>query len=188
MMHKSIKISFLLILTGVLTLTSCGTSRDFTSEEFQDLEAILQDRYFKIEAEFARPFVTNALAQIGNSSLFAPGDNASQINITGDSNYLKFEGDTVSADLPYFGERQMGGGYSDDDGIVFIGQPKDLETIKAKDENKYIIRFDIQKETESFQIRLTFYPNHKATIHVTSSHRNQISYRGNLEDVELSEK
>ncbi|MFD0932225.1 DUF4251 domain-containing protein [Psychroflexus salinarum] len=183
MLYKTLHIKSLIIFVGIFTMMSCGTSREVSAEDKSRLDQIINNQFFKIEAQFARPLTTNALSQIANAGLLAPGDNASRINLQGNSAYLKFEGDTVSADLPYFGERQMGGGYSRNTGIEFEGVPKDLEIEKDADKNFYNIKFNISDETENYQIVLKLYPSLDAFININSSQRFPIRYDGTLKAI-----
>lgn len=188
MLYKTLHIKSLIIFVGIFTMMSCGTSREVSAEDKSRLDQIINNQFFKIEAQFARPLTTNALSQIANAGLLAPGDNATQINIQGNSSYLKFEGDTVSADLPYFGERQFGGGYDNDTGIKFEGIPKDLEIENVEDKNLYIIDFDINQDTENYQITLRLYPNLKALININSSQRFPIRYDGTIKAINVPEE
>lgn len=178
---------YIVLLIGIISILSCGTSREVSPEKTARLETLVERRNFEIQPEWAMPLVTNSLTQIANTTLFQPGDTASQINIQGNSNFLRFEKDSVYADLPYFGERQMGGGYNRNTGIQFKGVPKDLEITKEQEKNYYAIRFNISEDTENFQISLRLYPNSNALIQVNSSHRNTISYRGKLKELDKSE-
>ncbi len=188
MLYKYLNIKFLILALGLFSLVSCGSSREASSEDLARLDKLIEDRYFEIENKWAMPLATNSMNQIANAGLLPPGDTASQINIQGDSNYFKFEGDTVSAELPYFGERQMGGGYNQDTGIKFKGVPEDLEIINEEDKNHYTINFNISEETENYQISLRLYPNLNALIHVNSSNRFTINYRGNLKELNIPEE
>lgn len=179
------RLTFILIL---ISLMSCGTGREASSEDLARLDKLIKDRNFEIETQWVMPLATNSMNQIANAGLLPPGDNASQINIQGDSNYVRFEGDTVSADLPYFGERQMGGGYNRNTGIEFKGVPEDLEIFNKEDKNHYVISFNISEETENYRVSLRLYPNLNASIYVSSSQRNPISYRGNLKPLEIPEE
>ena len=186
-MYKKFIINFLILALGIISLASCGSSREVSSEDVAELDTIIQDKYFEIEADFARPLVTNALNQIANAGLLRPGDNASRINLQGNADYLKFEGDTVSADLPYFGERQMGGGFNRHTGIKFEGVPRDLEITKDSDTNNYNIQFNINDDSENYQVVLKIYPNRNALTSINSSQRFPIRYDGTLKATELKE-
>lgn len=188
MTYNYLNIKFLILSFGLFSILSCGTSREASSEDLARLDDMIQDQYFEIEAQWAMPLATNAMNQIAISGLLPPGDSASQINIQGNSDYFKFEGDTVTADLAYFGERQMGGGYNRNTGIEFKGVPNDLEITNDKEKQHYIINFNIDDDTENYQVSLRLYPNLNALIYVNSTQRNSISYRGNLKDLDAQEE
>jgi len=179
-MHLKSPLNFLLIAIVASVLVSCGTSKEATAEELQELDQLVEERQFEFDLQFARPFVTNSLNQLDNVGLFRPGDNASRINLDKNSSSFKFEGDSVTADLPYYGERQMGGGYNLDTGINFKGLAKDLDIIKK--ENQYQIKFNIKGEgVENYQVTLTLFPGFSGTININSTQRFPIRYDGKIE-------
>jgi hypothetical protein len=169
-----------LVTLGLVFLISCGSSREVSTEDLARLDSIVEHRYFEIEAQFARPLTTNALNQLDKVGLYRPGDNASQISLQGNSNYFRFEGDTVSSNLPYYGERQFGGAYGTASGVDFKGVPSDLKIAKDDDKHLYTIKFDIRQESENYQVTLTLYSSLKAFINVNSNQRFPIRYDGTL--------
>ncbi|MBZ9779370.1 DUF4251 domain-containing protein [Psychroflexus sp. CAK8W] len=179
-LSNQIKIKSLVILLLSFIIASCGISRDATAEENERLEQLLQDKYFEFDLRFARPLPTNSLTQLANAGLFRPGDNASQINLQGSSAVFKFEGDTVTANLPFFGERQFGGGYNSNTGIEFKGIPKDLKITKYDKKDHYQVNFNIREDSESYQVNLTIYPSLKGTININSSQRFPMRYEGSV--------
>lgn len=165
-------------MTSVLMM-SCGTSQEVTEEQKERLEQLVQNKSFEFDAQFARPLATNSLDQLSRVGLLRPGDNRSQIDVRGSTSYLRFKGDTVSADLPYFGERQMGGGYNTDIGINFEGVPENLKVSKNKKGN-YTFKFDIRNNSESYDVTLTIFPNLKSSVNINSSQRFSIRYDGDV--------
>ena len=97
------------------------------------------------------------------------------------------EGDKVTADLPYYGERQMGGGYNSNAGIKFEGVPEDLEISKDEDKQRHQIDFTISEEGETYGVRVTLFPSLNGTIHVSSSQRLSIRFEGKLSALEEAE-
>jgi len=170
----------------LLSIVSCGSSNVYTAQEKASLEKLVTDRNFEIELQWARPLVTNSLNQLADAGLFRPGDNASQINLQGNQNTFKFENDTVSANLPYYGERQMGGGYnSDGGGIDFETTPKELTLTKDDDKDYYLMEFNVRDKdsNENYDVSLTLYPSLNAIIDIWSSQRNTIQYNGTLKAI-----
>jgi len=177
---------FFILTVILLTIVSCGSSKVYTAQEKASLEKLVTDQNFEIELQWARPLVTNSLNQLANAGLFRPGDNASQINLQGNQNIFKFENDTVSANLPYYGERQMGGGYnSDGGGIDFKTTPKDLTLSKDDDKDYYLMEFNVRDKdsNENYDVSLTLYPSLSAIINIWSSQRNTIQYNGTLKAI-----
>lgn len=179
LIFRHLGIIILLILS-----VSCGSKREASAEQISQLDQMVEDREFEIDAQWARPLVTNSLNQLANAGLLKPGDNASQISVQGTNSFLRFEGYTVSAYLPYYGERQFGGAYDNDGAIEFEGVPRDLEINKNEDKNYYSIEFNIQKDAESYKVNLVLYPNFKGLINVNSAQRFPIRYEGNIKGLD----
>lgn len=175
---------FQLIFFSVI-LCSCASSKQNTSaEDLQKLDNLVESKFFEIILDQASPSSTSSMNFMAQSGLLPYGSSVSRINLIGHSNYLRFEGDSISADLPYYGERQIGGGYNSDQSIVFDDKPKDLVIEKNEEKNFYNIEFSINKDTESYKVNLKIYPNLKADIFVNSSHRLGINYGGRVEEIE----
>ncbi|WP_019038716.1 DUF4251 domain-containing protein [Psychroflexus tropicus] len=178
----NIRSLFSLVLTLLVSssvLISCGTSKIASDEEIKQLDQLVEERQFEFDLQFARPLVTNSLNQLDNAGFFMPGDNASRINLSGFSTRFEFKGDSVVANLPYFGERQMGGGFNSDTGINFEGIAKDLNLVKK--ESQYQLKFNIKGEgVETYRVTVTLFPGFSGTININSAQRFPIRYDGNI--------
>src|SRR5690606_7693517 len=110
-----------------------------------------------------------------------PGSTAGQINLVGNTNYLRMDKDSISAYLPYFGERQMGGNYGGTNGgIEFEGVPKNLK-ITPTDKNGYNISFSIndkENNPENYRVYIQIFHDLNANMVISSSQRLSIRYRG----------
>lgn len=173
------------IYLALVVLISCGASNKIVKPSAQSkaLDEMVVSKQFKFDAEWARPIATSSLNSIANSGILPPGNNASQINIAGNGSYFKMEGDSVSADLPYFGERQMGGGYGSDTGIKFEGVPDDLTIVKDETKQRYDIRFQIKKKSEVYRVQVELFSNLNGTMSVNSSQRFAIRFDGKVSAV-----
>lgn len=165
----------------------CSSARVATPSEIETLQTIVATKSFEFTADSASPMATRSLNAVANSGLLPPGSNASRINLVGDSNYLKIEGDSVSANLPYFGERQMGGGYGASTGIEFDGLPKDYKEHYDSEKNKYTIGFNINNNTEQYTVLMDIFSNLSTTISVVSSSRFSIRYDGTIKEIEMTD-
>jgi hypothetical protein len=166
-------------------LIGCGTSQTkVSSAENSALNGIMSSQSFEIVCDVAEPQVTNGMNAIANAGLLPIGSTVGSINLIGNSNFFRMENDTISAYLPYFGERQMGGGYNGTDGIAiqFNGVPSDLAVEHGKN-NTYDIYFDISDEkssSERYSVYVKVYSNLTSSIRINSNQRFPISYRGNI--------
>ena len=99
----------LIILGFMAILWSCGSTEDAANASLKNqlLDNLVAQKSFKIESEWAQPMNTNAMNSVASSGLLLPGNSGSNISLIGNPNYLKVEGDTISAYLPFFGIRQI---------------------------------------------------------------------------------
>ena len=162
---------------------SCSSSKRPTDSDINRLRTLVEAKSFEFTADWASPMVTTSVSSVLNSGLLPPGSNASRINLVGNANYLKVFGDSVSANLPYFGERRFGGGYGSSTGIEFDGIPKDYTQIYNSDKNNYTISFSIKNKTEQYIITMDVYPNNSASVSVNTNNRFFIRYDGKIEEI-----
>ncbi|NHF60000.1 DUF4251 domain-containing protein [Flavobacteriaceae bacterium TP-CH-4] len=166
-------------LVLLVVVFGCGTTKEVVeTEKSRQLDEWVTNRSFEIESEWARPQVTSGMAAVANAGLLAPGNNLGRISLIGNANYLRMEGDSVSAYLPYYGERQMAGGYNSDRGITFEGVPDDFEIEKDEKSKSYLMRFTIPHNSELYRVQAWLYPDHRARINVFTSQRFMIRYEG----------
>jgi len=168
------KIAILLLLIT----TACSTSKiNYSETELNTLKNAVDSRAVDISFEWANPVSTSALNAI--NSLLPPGNTAGSINILGTQNHFQIIGDSLSVDLPYFGEQQLGGTYGTNDvGIDFEGK-MDREKISFNDKKQaYELSFYMKESKENYRVFLTLYPNNQTYMTVYSSSRTTISYRG----------
>ena len=177
--------AYLLLLVSV----ACASSKNQASPEaIAALDKMIADQQFKIDANWAQPMASQGLNSIANAGLLPFGSTASRIDISGSGGYLRMVGDSVKADLPFFGERRMGGYYNQNKtGILFEGIPKDLSFSPNKKDSGKTMRFNISGDTENYQVIAQLYPNGNARLTVSSSHRTNIWYQGNLSEYKKKE-
>ncbi|WP_142786154.1 DUF4251 domain-containing protein [Changchengzhania lutea] len=176
------KILITLIVFGIV---SCGSSFRSTKKTSEALDAMVSNKRFKIVSTSAQPQVTNAMQQLGNTGIFGPGNTAGNISLIGNANFLTMTKDSVMAYLPYYGERQFGGGYSNKTGIEFAGIPKGLQITKGQ-KSDYAISFKIDDKnsrSENYQIYIKLFPNLTSTIDINSTQRFNIRYSGTVDSL-----
>lgn len=163
---KIIKKQSLLYIVGfilVLINISCGSTQSGNSVVNQKLKDLINKREFEIENDWAAPM------------------RGPQINLIGNSNYIRFKNDSVEVYLPYFGVRHSGGGYGSENGIKFEGIAKELN-YTTDNKNNPVITFKASQTSENLDFRITLYQNMKTDTRVNSSQRDPISYRGDIHE------
>ena len=179
--------SLLLVLICFGLAISCGSSSRVAEGNggMEPLDTLMSTKNFEIRSNWAMPLATNSMNSLANAGLFPPGSSAGQINLIGNPNYVKVIGDSLSVYLPYFGERQMGGGYdSDGAGIDFEGIPEKLEITKNEEKQRYDIRVKMKDDSENFILTIILFPNLTSTINVNSSQRFPIRYSGSVQSLQ----
>jgi len=185
-MKSILKVGAYIVL---LTSIACASSKNnATAEEIAALDQMISNKQFEIQANWAQPMATQSFNSIANAGLLPPGSTASRIDISGTGGYFRMVGDSVMADLPFFGERRMGGYYNQNKtGIIFEGIPKDLSFSPNKKGVGQTMRFTISEKSEGFQVIAQLYPNGTARLTVSSTHRTNMWYQGNLSEYKEEE-
>ena len=166
---------------AIVLTASCASTYKATPEEVAALDQMVTNKHFEITATWAQPMASQSLNSIANAGLLPQGSTASRIDISGTGGYLRMVGDSVMADLPYFGERRMGGYYDPKQvGIKFKSIPKEYSLEPATKGAGYFLKFKVNEGTEAYQVVAQLFPNRTARIAMSSSHRTNIWYQGNL--------
>lgn len=172
-------------IIAVLIVVAIGCASNpkpsVTAEEIETLNKLVTEKSFQIQANWANPLATGSINNIANAGLLPPGSTANRIDLSGSASFLRVTGDKVEANLPYFGERQMGGVYNNNNtGIQFEGVPKDFEIVPNKKTQGYTMRFTISAATETYQVVSQLTPSLSSTLSINSTHRTAIWYIGRV--------
>ncbi len=178
----------LLLFLTVLLAYACGTGKQaVTNEGNTILDDWVANREFAIASEWARPQPTTGMVAVSNAGLLGPGNTLGSISLIGNPNYFRVQGDSVSAYLPYYGERQIGGGYNSNRRIEFNGVPANLKITKDPKNKGYRMQFSIKEDSETYQVNVRLFPNLTSRMSVTSTHRFVIRYDGKIKELEVEE-
>ena len=93
---------------------------------------------------------------------------------------LKMTGDSISSCLPYFGRAYEADYGSTDSPLSFNGHADNVKITRQKG-NSYLIKFRTRNKLENFKYYLTIYNNGKASLNISSSAREPISFDGEME-------
>ena len=159
--------TFFGLAAGILliSLSACGSGQSTAEElqEYEELVNLVESQEFEIENDWLLPLRGN------------------RVNLIGNPNFIRFIGDSVSVDLPYYGVRHSGGGYdSDGGGFEFSGIPENLEVELDPEDERIVIAFEAEDGVENLVFDIILYSNGTARTSVTSSQRDAISYQGEV--------
>ena len=167
------------LLVLLLATMGCKTGgKPITDAEWARLERVVTDRQFEIEAQWAEPLPDNSINSMASAGLLPPGSSPARINLLGNANYFRMQGDSVSTQLPYWGERQVVQTYGRTEGISFDGLAENIRISRNEKQNYYNLDFDLREKSELMQCNLRFYSGQRVLITVQSNQRNQIRYDG----------
>lgn len=106
------------------------------------------------------------------------------INMTTNSNFLRFQKDTIDSQMPFFGRAYSGAAYSSNGGgLDFKGPIKNYSIKKGK--KSYTIKADVKGDSETYSIFLTVYFEGSANLSINSTNRSPINYRGRIDKLEI---
>ncbi len=179
-------VGFLFGFIAVLIIGSCGSTQSIlgTPQEKAMVDSLIANRAFRIVNQWALPTMSTSMMKLSSSGILGPGNSGQRIDLSGNGNYLEIKGDSVRAFLPFFGERQMGGGYNaDGGGIRFDQVANDISFHYDESKNIHIVRFSAKDGSESFEVTLNVFSNKKSSLLVSSSQRDMIRYQGTIEQL-----
>lgn len=174
---------------------SCGTVRQFTEQEnraYKNLQNLVASKSFEIVSTSAMPMASASFSKVANSRLLGPGNNASNIDISSNSNRLVVKGDSIRGYLPFFGDQNFGGGYNGrHTGIEFNDVPENYTVTMNDKKHAVDIRFKIADEyrsSERYDVMITLFSSNRSSIRVIPTTRSTIEYTGRVSPTEEAKK
>lgn len=169
----------------LICLISCSSTKELTEAERSQLnkiETLLDTKSIAFEGDWAYPLASSSLNQLANYGLLGNGNNAGSINLQGNPNYIRIINDSISAYLPYYGERRVGGGYNTDSGIVIDGLLENYEHIVNNEKGTVLVTFKASQKTEKYDVSMTIFHSGKTDIVINSTQRANIRYAGSISE------
>ena len=139
----------------------------------------------KKQAELKEYTKTKKIIESGLYTFEATSTNTQKgrrIDLTTNYNSLKIDNAHVIADLPFFGFSQVSS-FKGNGGIIFDEENIDYKIEYNDKKHKITIKFKAKNKSEIFDLFLTIYSDATATLNVSSSHRDFMSYRGDVKEV-----
>ncbi|UXP30622.1 DUF4251 domain-containing protein [Reichenbachiella agarivorans] len=148
----------------------------------------MSKRELKMQAKQEAYSETKELVKSGAFSFtadWASTQRGRRINLIGNPNSFILKDSTVTGDLPYFGEVQMYD-MSGDGGINFDGTAMGLTAIANDKKMKGLVMFSVKSKAgnEVYNCTLTIVGSRSASLSITSSARNRITYDGTIKPLE----
>ena len=161
------KVSILVMLFTLVVINSY--SQEKSKQELKEER--------KIESQKQTEALVNAREFVFTGNTAFPQGGRS-INLTSNTNYVKFHPDRIESELPYYGRAYSGAGYGGDTGLKFEGTPEEYTVTKGKKE--YRIDAIVKGEYDTYRILLTIGFEGSASLSIISDNRSSISYSGEI--------
>ncbi len=130
-------------------------------KEFEEIKALIESKEFAFEADWA----TTAQGR--------------RISLTSNTNFLKFNKDSVDIYLPYFGSSTSGGAtMTGDGGIVYSGPANKFKMSVNDKKKKLIIDFEASDKNDTFVFTMDIFKGGNTLINMNSNYRSGIKYDG----------
>lgn len=163
---KTLILTFFLSFSVLIGFAQEKTKQQIKEEQRaikqKEIDALVESKVYEFVADRANP-------QGGRS-----------IDMTTNSNFFRFEKDTIHSEMPFFGRAYGGVAYGGGGGgLDFKGPIKDYSVEKGKKE--YTIKADVRGTSDSYNIILKVYFNGSAYLTINSSNRSPINYNGKID-------
>lgn len=130
-------------------------------EKQHQIDSLINSKVFVFVA-------TRALPQGGNS-----------IDLTTNSNSLKFHPEKIESYMPFFG-RAYSIDYGGNGGIKFEGKPEEYKVVTKKGGKGFEIYATVSVTRDNYKLTLIVNPDGNAFLTIDSNQRSPISYNGNV--------
>jgi len=129
-------------------------------EKQKQIEAMINAKEFVFTARTAQP------------------QGSRNVDLTTNTNFVKFHPDLIESSMPYFGEVHTSPGYGTDTGLKFQGKPEKFTVKKGK--KNYEISVQVKGSGDFYTLSLTVGDEGSTTLIFVSNNRNTISYIGEI--------
>lgn len=178
-----------MLLILIIVLASCSsTSSTLDAAGLEKLQSQLNSTPHKIIINTVYPQNTTASQEVINNVIIRTGNSANRIDVAGEGNYLSIANDSVTSQLPFFGEQRISAGYSNDMGMI---EMSDVITDKVQyqiEDKTLVSKFTARgKNSESFNVTVRVNSPESVNLIINGSHKAFIRYTGGLEFLDTDE-
>jgi hypothetical protein len=104
------------------------------------------------------------------------------VNLTSNTNYVKFQPEMIESEMPYYGRAYGSAGYGGDSGVKFKGKPDEFSIAKGK--KNLEVQVVVKGEKDNFRLNLSVTYSGSASLSITSNNRSSILYNGEISPIE----
>lgn len=175
-MKTNIVFLFICILS-----VSCASKVAITPAEKDTLETAVSTPKFTIDLEWAYSLNADAGQLLNSLNPAGTVANGNRFYIQDGAYSFTVAQDSVSVNLPYYGTRQISGGFSGNTGITIEDSYKKWKLKEVKNDRERTIYLVAMEDSERYDVTLTLYAKGNATVIINSSQRESIRYTGTWE-------
>lgn len=101
------------------------------------------------------------------------------VDLTGNSNSVKFHPEKIESDMPFFG-RAYSIEYGGNGGLMFEGKPIEYKVVTLKESKGYDVDATVSVPRDSYKLSLYVSPDGSASLTINSNQRSSMSFNGNI--------
>ncbi|WP_375235425.1 DUF4251 domain-containing protein [Winogradskyella sp.] len=184
-MKKYISLSVLFLVISSFSFSQTRAERKQAKKErieaeYVSTKELINSGKFQFEARWANP-LGNDVANVGQN---IPGGGAifqgGRVDVSSNDNFVNIDGTKADLFLPYFGRVFFPKRINNQGGIQYKG---DITNYRIKiNDNKQVITIKFEAKTENDYLKFSYRINSggSATLTVSSTNRQTISYNGDI--------
>jgi len=184
---KTLRLIIVVFCCTSLSFSQSRTERkrikqDKLEASYNKTKALIESGKFNFEALWATPLDNDAvrvgMSLPGGAQVFQGG----RVNLTGNSNYVRIDGDNAKLFLPYFGRVLFPRGYmgSTDNGIEFDGKIEDVKIEYNEKKKRIEYKFKAKKENDELDFHFSINADGATRLNLNSTNRQIINYDGKI--------
>ncbi len=160
-----------IILTTAFLIFSLNTG--FAKIQPQNSRA---EKRIQLQKQIENIITSRSFVFVGRTALPMWG---TAIDLTTNSNYLKFTPTHIDSYMPFFGQTYSAE-YNYDPGVKFEGKPDEFQVKKLKKDRGYDVRVEVPLAKDTYDIFVHVSLDGHASLTISSYNRSSISYAGSI--------
>ena len=148
----------------------------------EDKKSAREEKKIELQEQIVKLIKTKHFSFIASRAFPMGG---SSIDLTTNSNYVKFEPGYIESRMPFFG-RAYSADYSSDAGLKFEGKPAAFSINKLKKNRGYEITVKVSSPRDTYDLSLNIGVTGNSNLTISSYNRAPISYNGQIMPLEES--